>query len=553
MSIDQANLFEERAENLSRDELSNWTTLTSKDLLNIRKLKGAGAKLLIGPRGCGKSTLMRKAYFDLLADRTAFPIYVNYSRSLALEPLFHSNANAVLLFRQWVLCKIAREARVSADELELKLPPDLARIATLADSLITGLERGEAPAEPDLLLAPSELVTWLEAACASLGVPRAVLLLDDAAHAFSEEQQAEFFEIFRQLRSKSVAPKAAVYPGITSYSPNFHIGHEAEELNAWYDAGDPQYVASMKDLIQRRFGKDLQRKLEGKQEQVELLALVAFGIPRGFLNMISALLDQTPGRSGWSEVRPIIEPHAESVRKIFKSLTLRLPKFRHFVDLGMELDRAVIEQIRRYNLIHGAGPRKTTTVGIEEPITPNLERVLHMLEYSGVLRDTGTQSRGGSFRRYMIHHALVATDNALALGRSFSIRAVCDSLSGNTSQSLVRVKAKRLLGDDYEGRCKLSLSPCPKCGTERAFSEQRYCMRCGTELRDGSIYDELLRASIENLPLPERKIQDIIEHTPFRTVNDILADDRQRLLGIRGIGPIWAKRIRGSAEEFVSM
>lgn len=555
MSIDLDNVFEERAENLSKDELSDWTTFTSKDLLNVKKLKGAGAKLLIGPRGCGKSTLMRFAYFELLSERTAFPLYVNYSRSLALEPLFHSNSNAVLIFRQWVLCKIAKEAQVSANELGLSLPKDFARIASQAERLIIGLERGTAPGNEELLISPSELVGWLESICHDMGVSRAVLLLDDAAHAFSAEQQAEFFEIFRQLKSKSVAPKAAVYPGITSYSPNFHIGHEAEELNAWYDAGDPQYVSSMKSLVERRFSPEMQKALAGKDEQIELLALAAFGIPRGFINMLSALLDQNSTRSGWAGVKPIIDAHAESVRKIFRSLTVRLPKFKHFIEIGGELDKAFIDQLRRYNRLHLDSTSKATIIGIEEPLTGNLERILHMLEYSGVVRDTGSQSRGrkGSYRKYMIHHSLVATDNALALGRSFSLRMMCDSLIGSGSQSLVRLKATTLIGDDYEARCRLSFTPCPKCFTERSFADQRYCMKCGSELRDGSIYDELLRTSVNELPLPERKIQDMAAHTNIKTISDILADDRQQVLDIPYVGPVWAKRIRAAAEEFVSM
>jgi hypothetical protein len=118
---------------------------------------------------------------------------------------------------------------------------------------------------------------------------------------------------------------------------------------------------------------------------------------------------------------------------------------------------------------------------------------------------------------------------------------------------LVRVKATTLLGDEYEARCKLSFSPCPKCATERSFADQRYCMRCGEELKDGSIYDELLHASVNELPLPERKLQDIVSHTGLRTINDILADDKQQLLKIPYVGPFWAKRIRAAAEEFVSM
>ena len=318
MSIDPSNVFEERAENLSKDELSGWTMLTAKDRLNIRKLKGSGAKLRNRSPAAGKSTLMRVAYFDLLSERSAFPIYVNYSRSMALEPLFHSNANAALIFRQWVLCKIAREALASANELGISLPRDLSRIANQADRLIVGLERGEVPRDNDLLISPSQLVNWLEEICATLDVTRAVLLLDDAAHAFSVQQQTEFFEIFRQqlLQLKSVAPKAAVYPGITSYSPNFHIGHEAEELaKCADDVSDPQYLEGMKSLVARRFSPDILERLGGREEQINFLGLSLWDSP-GFLNMLSALLDQPVIKGGWAETRPIVEAQAESVRGI---------------------------------------------------------------------------------------------------------------------------------------------------------------------------------------------------------------------------------------------
>jgi predicted AAA+ superfamily ATPase len=55
-----AAIFEERAENLSRDELRRWSGETDRDRGLLAKLKGPGAKLLSGPRGSGKSTLLRK-------------------------------------------------------------------------------------------------------------------------------------------------------------------------------------------------------------------------------------------------------------------------------------------------------------------------------------------------------------------------------------------------------------------------------------------------------------------------------------------------------------
>ena len=95
-----ASVFEERAEHLSPMELAEWTVYTERDAAVLLKLMGPGAKLLIGPRGSGKSTLLRTAYFRLLDDAAALPVYVNYAKSLALEPLFHRRADALQIFRQ---------------------------------------------------------------------------------------------------------------------------------------------------------------------------------------------------------------------------------------------------------------------------------------------------------------------------------------------------------------------------------------------------------------------------------------------------------------------
>ena len=102
----RSSVFEERAENLSRDELIMWSEDTTRDQSLLSKLKGPGAKLLSGPRGSGKSTLFKRAYYDLIDGGEVLVAYINYAHSLALEPLFHRSANALVFFRQWVLFKV---------------------------------------------------------------------------------------------------------------------------------------------------------------------------------------------------------------------------------------------------------------------------------------------------------------------------------------------------------------------------------------------------------------------------------------------------------------
>jgi hypothetical protein len=138
-----ASVFEERAEHLSRAELETWTAHTSRDTELLAKLKGPGAKLLAGPRGSGKSTLLRRAYFDLLEGGDVLAAYVNYSRSLALEPLFHNRSNALQLFRQWVLMKVVVGIAEGLEDLGRDLPGGLRNLATAAEDIIHRLERGD--------------------------------------------------------------------------------------------------------------------------------------------------------------------------------------------------------------------------------------------------------------------------------------------------------------------------------------------------------------------------------------------------------------------------
>lgn len=554
-----ASVFEERAEHLSPVELASWTTYTDKDEAVIQKLMGPGAKLLIGPRGSGKSTLLRTAYFRLQEGGDALGAYVNYAKSLALEPLFHKQANALQLFRHWLVMKIVLGVNESLRDARRDIPDELGRMAGYARTLVQQLENGVVPTSVEHFVAPSRLVELLEEWTLAAGLRRCVLLLDDAAHAFSPEQQREFFEVFRELRSRRLSGKAAVYPGITSYSPNFHVGHEAELLEAWYRPDADDYLRSMRSLVEKRLPESLRQQLTERQDLVDYLALAAFGLPRGFLNMLSQLFgidEETAVRPTRNRAVDAVADHAESVRGLFRALSAKLPRFRFFVEVGKELEAALTRTVRDYNRLQDKPSKKATVVAIEEPIGPELERMLNMLEYAGVIRRLGTVSRGvkGRFQRYAIHHAILVSENALSLGRSFSLANVVEALATKDAHAFTRTRDVVLLGPDYKKRCRLDLPPCVVCGTPRIAEDQHFCMRCGSELTNASVYEELLRASITHLPLTQRKLQGIVEHTAIRTIQDVLLDDEaQTLRRVPYIGPIWAARIRTYAEEFVSV
>ncbi|RKZ40486.1 MAG: hypothetical protein DRQ49_08235 [Gammaproteobacteria bacterium] len=77
---EEENLFTEQAEYIDETALLKWTIEQPDENTIIRKLSQGGAKLITGPRGCGKTTLMLKTFHKLRANSKAvsLPIYVNY-------------------------------------------------------------------------------------------------------------------------------------------------------------------------------------------------------------------------------------------------------------------------------------------------------------------------------------------------------------------------------------------------------------------------------------------------------------------------------------------
>jgi len=427
------SIFEERAENLSKNELETWTCLSVAEQQVLNKLKGPGAKLLSGPRGSGKSTLLRRAYFELCKEKTALPIYVNYARALALEPLFQSRANALELFRQWVFAKLLLGIGETNNDLPLSIDDATKELIRKAAGFVHAMEAGKTPESAPFAFGPSQMLTILGELASNIGVTRSVLLLDDAAHAFSFRQQQEFFEIFRELRTRQVSAKAAIYPGITSFSANFHVGHEAEVLEAWLHPESPSFLETMREIASLRVPENLLAMLgPSRPEYIDLLALSSFGLPRGFLTMLSSVIDEAQ-KGSHSSLRKIvldaIAVHAESVEAIFHNLALKLPRFLHYVNIGEELHTQAQNAVRAFNS-GKLSSSKAVVVALGLPFANELDKVLKMLEYSGLIRKQSDLSKGekGQYQRYSLHYACLVATTSLALGRSYRVSDLVNSL-----------------------------------------------------------------------------------------------------------------------------
>jgi hypothetical protein len=568
MAIDnsQQNLFIEQAEYLEPERFEEWTTEHPDEKAILRKLTQGGAKLLTGPRGCGKTTLLLKAYGRMLRreNSTALPVYVNFKASLKLEPLYKVNANAVYWFNQWLLLKVYRGLYQSLDELDSKPKLKLKHSKQAVDKTTGQLELGQTEPITDnaVRLTVAELEEEVDSILQQLGRSRCVLLLDDAAHAFSPEQQRDFFDFFRQLKSRQISPKAAIYPGVTVYSATFHVGHDAEEIDIWLKPHAPAYISFMMSLLKRRLPQKIYLAISKDEALSKLLCYAAFGMPRALLNMLRSLYNEaeeegTEPKISFSKaaVLQAIKGVWENTLAVYASLKLKLPMYAVFVTTGEFILQHVVDGVKSYNREKDTN-RQSVTAAILRPLPAELSKVLGFFQYAGLLLPGGNVSRGekGVFDLYVFHYAGLIQNNALLGRRNVSVADMVQAIENRHPHEFTRFNSKSLIGNKpFEDAFRLSLPPCQVCKTPRVNEAAKFCLNCGAQLKAVSVFESLVHQDISELPLTQTRVDRIKENSRIRTVKDVLMDyENRELRSVPRIGPYWARRIYAYAEEFIA-
>jgi ABC-type lipoprotein export system ATPase subunit len=559
-SAAQQSIFIEQAEYIETVEFHKWTAEHPDEEMIIRKLSQTGAKLITGPRGCGKTTLMLKASYKLLADDESqtLPVYVNFKSSLKLEPFYKRNANAAFWFNQWLLYKTYLGLFEALDSIDADHPNSLKVTAALAKNITSRLELGRTDLSlPDEhVLSVRGLEADIEKVLDALDKKRCILLLDDAAHAFSPDQQRDFFEFFRQVKSKLVSPKAAIYPGVTVYSPTFHVGHDAEEIDVWLRPDSQEYIPFMLSLLERRLAPADYDQLRQDRPLLTLLCYAAFGMPRALLNMVRSCIKADKLHFDRPTGLAAIKSYNSNTMGLFTSLKDKLPMYSRYVTVGTSVFDYMVEAIKAYNQDKPVDHQSVTSA-IKRPVPVELSRVFGFFQYAGLLLPKGELSKGekGIFDQYTVHYATLIDRNAL-LGKKGvrDIAAFADALGKRRSSEFTRMTPKALLGtEDTASVLSISLPPCQVCKQPRINEEAKFCISCGSQLKSISIFETLVEQPISELPLTSERVKKIKANSRIRTIKDILMDHENReLRKVPQIGPYWAKRIYRYAEEHIA-
>lgn len=557
--------FEERADQLSLETID--ASLSDGQIFKRarQKLLAPGAKLLVGPRGTGKTHIMRYAYVHAMRNENSpIALYANFSRYLNLEPLLLNSPDALKRFHSWVIAKLLLSAfdflkEKGADKAFLINSGKYFDEIRLRE-LVALLERNGGASvyeEFGQNLTVNHVIEACSLLCEKFKRKRTVLLLDDAALSLAGSYLIAFFEIYRLLKTGAIAPKASVYPGSTQYGPTFHASHEVEMVHLWLAVDDPEYSLIMGDIAERRLTADEIGSIN--EDTLETLKYVAFGSPRAYLRLLREYLD----KSGTSQqkINAIVEHHAELIGAEYDSLGLKLRQFSSLIATGRKFFDASVEQVASSQDPHAR--TKNIVLGLRqgEERTPLAERMLRFLIEVGMLYPLQAVSHGPNrkYDRFILHLAFLYEQGAFRAGRGSSSRDLPSYMLRPSSKHPVRRDLSSLLSENEIKALKLDLPPCPSCGVARINEAQKFCHNCGAELVASSLFEECMKLPLEDVPgISEAMIARIHKDTKVRTVGHVYASQNPStdLQQASYVGPVRASDIVGkvtlAVNEFLS-
>lgn len=558
--------LEQRADYITSEELKDGTATSDFFDEIITTLLKKQTTLIVGPRGCGKTHMMRYASIVCRDDsRKPLAIYASFNRYYRLEPMLISRANAINLFHTWVLARIIVATHEAVVEQEEEFFPDECLEAleyldvTELQNLIAKLERSLPLSQDELDLANSITLhvtkKIIDNHISLVGRSRAVLLLDDAALTLTPEYMAEFFEIFRSIKTPHISPKASVYPGTTEYGARFHPTQEGGFEHVWLSVSSPLYLETMMSIAGRRIAE-----FSNIPEDVrQYLAYAAFGIPRAYLHMLMEF-QKKKFSTTQQGLNRIVQSHAEARIEEFSTLAIKAPKLRTIIEKGNILFGKLVLLLKEANdklSVLGTKQLLIGITGIKEQ--PMVERMVNLLIEAGLIYPMVEKVSHGEDRRYdrfTPHIAALLHERAFsANARGWSARLVVDKINLKPSRQPLRRSVSSLFSAEDISSLKFDLPPCSNCGKERIAATQKFCHNCGSELLDSSTFETCMSLPLYEVPgLTKWTAAKLKQDLPrFKTIGDLLSvqDPGTELRKIHRVGQARAEKIIKLVTSFV--
>jgi hypothetical protein len=553
--------LEQRADYIPTDRLFDETASNSKLFKVVQKaLLSRALNTIVGPRGCGKTHMMRHAWLTCQMDPSKpFAAYVSFNKYYRLEPLLVARTSPPDEFHAWTLALIVLGTyhSVSKPEFVLQLETEFELPKFILESLVTALERNQPLSQEEQQICKSVSISKVQGivdrSAELLSRKRSILLLDDAALTLTPTYLIELLDIVRALKSATIAPKASVYPGTTEYSPRFHTGQDSIPIFVWLSVEDENYESDMDEIANIRISNLVSIPPEIKQ----LVRFASFGIPRAYLTMLQEYKENSK-HNAQQTFNYVVEAHVNARLAEYRSLATKVPKFKSIIDVG---ELILYGMTRALKGVNADTPVIQLTIGIgKDEITSIIHRMFQLLIEAGLLFDANEVKHGTPeriYQRFIPHTALLLHNRAITSGAAGgSLRSLVEALNLRRAKHPIRRKLEKYLEDPTViEKLGFSLPPCPKCTQPRVSEDQKFCINCGSQLIPVSTFETCLTMKVQDVPgLTQWQISKINSELPqLKTIRDYLAmqDPMAELLKVYRFGTHKSARIVDILQSYV--
>ncbi len=542
--------LQQRSDYIPLDELKDETSDGGELFKSVvKELTNKGLRTIVGPRGAGKTHMMRYAWLSCRDQaKLPFAVYVTFNRYFRLEPLLSTRADATQQFHSWVLARVLLAVIDSWSEWdsELVVPETIVNEFDLdaLTSFVAKTERSQplddASLEVSNSLSIEKVQKTIDELCQIANRKFTVLFLDDAALTLTPDFLIEFLDIVRSFKSTTIAPKASVYPGTTEVSPKFHQGQDSISIPVWISIEDSKYDVLMQDIAIKRI-KNLS---EIPKDAQDILRFASFGIPRAYLTMLDEYSREQYSTTQQG-VNRIVQEHLEARLSEFRTLGIKVPKLESLIKTGEDVLDGIAKAVKTANETLAVKREKQLTWGANEnELTPIVERMFKLLVEAGLIFDGGNIKHGSPariYKRFIPHTSLMLSIRAIGSeGTGGSLRQTLEGIGFKSTKHPIRKSLKSLVPNINFNELALSLPKCGACDTRRLSDSQRFCHNCGRQLVDASTFNKCLETKIISVPsLTKWQINQIENHLPnLITLRDFMAkqDPAADLLTVRGFG-----------------
>ncbi|MBW4464856.1 MAG: hypothetical protein KME07_05365 [Pegethrix bostrychoides GSE-TBD4-15B] len=522
-----------RTESIKQSDILDLSVINDHDKSILSALSSPEPCLLEGSRGTGKSFLMRIAELEIEnADESFLPVFVSFNISSLLQ------TDDPLQFYHWMLAK-ALKALVnklrkkgylvsvhSANLLSNDESSNEEKIEQALGKIVKEFEdsyrRDKGKVEIHLLPDIEDVKEAIESICQENNLERIYFFFDEAAHVFRPEQQRQFFNLFKDLRSPYITCNAAIYPGVTYFGGSFEPTHDCVYKRIERDIRDSDYLIYFKQIVYKQADDLLKTSIDNNLELFNTLAFSCGGNPRILLRTIQEL-----EKFNTKSVNETIKTfYRDQIWTEHTELGDKYKGHKHLIDWGRDfLEKYVIPAIEQYN-----ENRKERNVNessiyfwVHKDCLETVKESLRLLSYTSVLRK--------------IDSAIRATRSEL--GSRYEVKYGCIlALTKNPVND-----SKKL----YE--CLISKN-FPEFGKNHiAYKDIK---DLGVITEDESIFhdalENMLKKPIDVLQLLTHWQKDKLKEAGINTIEELHQNTEENLIEkIYNVGPVRARLIKNAA------